>query len=199
MSKAAKLQRPATLNFGENKMKPYRDALDELQAAKDASRRAEMTNKVYRLEDYAPRIKAAQAMVDMLTIDLTGMDLKDACDLVTPFLETANGYEDLIDTGHVYLQGDLIDWIGAIMEHPGGREAHIALCDDISEAVKFLPLGSDYCDLVYSRENGNHALFGFNGGDREFKGEARTLPCAILIAVLKYKITARDRGREGSH
>lgn len=167
-------------------MKPYRDALNELKAAQDADRRAATTNKTYKLEEYAPRIKAAQAMVDMLTIDLT-------CDpaalaQVVPFLEVANGPEDLIDTGHVYGLGDLVDWIGRITGYPGGRKSHIVLCDDLSEAVKLLPLGADYCDLIYNRQNGSRALFGFDSDDREFQGEARTMPCAILIAILKYKI-----------
>lgn len=175
-------------------MTPYRNALNELQAARDADRRAEMTNKTYKLEEYAPRIKAAQAMVDMLIIDLTGMNLKDTRGLadilaqVVPFLEVANDYSDLIDTGHVYGPGDLIDWIGFVTGHPGGRGAHIALCEDLSEAVKLLPLGADYCDLIYNRQNGSRALFGFDSGDREFEGEARTMPCAILIAILKHKI-----------
>lgn len=86
--KAASILEP-----GENKLTPYRNALNELQAAKDADRRAEITNKTYKLGEYAPRIKAAQAMVDMLTIDLTVMGLRGACNLVTPFLETAKGYD----------------------------------------------------------------------------------------------------------
>ena len=160
-------------------MKPYRDALNELKAAKDADRRAETTNKTYKIEEYAPRIKAAQAMVGMLTIDLTGMG-QAALAQVVPFLETATGYEDLIDTGHVYGPGDLIDWIGFVTGHPGGRRAHIALCEDLSEAVKLVPLGADYCDLIYNRQNGSRALFGFDSGEREIEGEARTLPCAKL-------------------
>lgn len=187
--KAVRIQRFVTLNFGENKLKPYRDALNELEAAQDADRRAEITNKIYDLDKYLPRIKAAQAMVDMLTIDLTGMVPEDALAQVVPFLEIANGPEDLLDTGHVYGPGDLIDWIGFVTGHPGGRKAHIALCDDLSEAVKLLPLGVDYCDLIYNRQNGSRTLFGFDSGDREFEGEARTMPCAILISILKYRIT----------
>lgn len=177
-------------------MTPYREALDELRAAKDADHRAEMTNKVYDMDVYAPRIKAAQGMVDVLTIDLTGTG---SIDLVTPFLGVAKGHKDLIDTGHIYGGGDLIDWIGFITGHTGGRKAHIALCDELSETIRLLPLGADYCDLIYNRETGSRALFGFFRGDREFEGEARTMPCAILIAVLKYKVSLMRDGVRGDH
>lgn len=170
---------------------PYRNALNELKAAKDADLIAINTNKTYRQDDYRPRIKAAQSMVDMMTIDLTDISPLNALGQVLPFLEGATCANDLRDTGHVYRSGKyaggLLFWIANILGSLNGHGADI-ICDDLSAAVKCFPDGRSHYELTYNHINGASVLLGFDDGNMEFEGDAKTTPLAIVIAVIRYKV-----------